>query len=132
MESTVSIIGGFVTLFGIVYYFFTTRHKERMALLETGADPNLFKHSSKNYQFLLTLGIVSVGLSLGIAVGYILEEGMIARQAQEIAAIRLSRPHYIPSYPAAYLISVFFFVGISLILAYLISQRLNAKTNNNN
>ncbi len=123
MEATVSIIGGFATLFGIVYYFLATRHKERMALLQTGADPNVFKATAKNNLFLLCLGLVSIGLALGIAGGYWLEGILINQHAQEIAAIRQHKPHFKPSYPEAYLMNVFFFVGLSLVLSYFISRK---------
>ena len=33
----------FLMIFAIVYVIYTTRNKERMALIERGADPKLFK-----------------------------------------------------------------------------------------
>lgn len=131
MESTVSIIGGFATLFGIAYYFFTTRHRERMLLLERGADPSIFKQRSGSKIFLLTLGIISIGLSIGIACGYVLESFMIMQNQQEIAALRQQRPHFTPSYPSAYLISVFFFAGISLIISYFVVRKSNRANTHN-
>lgn len=127
MGPTIVITAGFATLFGIAYYAITTRQKERMTILETGTSPDLFRKSPVRNTFLLTLGIVSMMLSLGIAVGYLLEGMVIARHQAEIAAIRQVRPTYKPSHPEAYLISVFFFVGLGLVLSYFIGIRESRK-----
>ena len=33
----------FASAFGIMYMFYTTRNRERMAMIENGANPELFK-----------------------------------------------------------------------------------------
>lgn len=56
----------FAMIFGIVYVFVTARNRERMALIEKGADPKLFesvKSSSKTG--LLKWGLLLVGVGLG-------------------------------------------------------------------
>jgi hypothetical protein len=71
MESTSAalFISISLVIFGISYYYFTTRHKERMEILERGLHPNHFKGQSDSLPLLLILGIISIGLALGVATG---------------------------------------------------------------
>lgn len=67
----------FGTLFGIVYLFFSTRHKERLALIEKGADASLFNTGStptKNgwLKLLLNIGLMAMGIGLGVFLGGVL------------------------------------------------------------
>ena len=39
MESILVPLGSFALTFGIIYFVLTTRHKERIKLIESGADP---------------------------------------------------------------------------------------------
>lgn len=60
-------IAVFAMIFGIVYVVVTARNRERMALIEKGADPKLFesiKFSSRNRG--LRWGLLLVGVGLGI------------------------------------------------------------------
>ena len=95
-----------LVVFGIAYYFFTTRHKERMAIIETGQSPDLFKRQGQWLYFLLTLGIVSIGIALGIIAGYLIQ-----------TLIKLQGFWVISS-------SILIFLGISLILCYFILKSL--------
>jgi len=59
-------IAVFAMIFGIVYVIVTARNRERMALIEKGADPKLFesiKTSSKTR--LLKWGLLLVGVGIG-------------------------------------------------------------------
>jgi len=64
----------FSSIFGMVYVFLNTRNKERLALIEKGADASLFA-SKKNYKSNLTLkfGMLAVGIGVGILVASIME-----------------------------------------------------------
>jgi hypothetical protein len=96
-----------LVVFGIGYYYFTTRHKERMAIMEKGLSPDIFKGLNNYLPLLLTLGIVSIGISAGIAVGYLLHDWL---SAGAIYAVPFS---------------IFFFLGISLLASYVILKRMN-------
>ncbi|MGB9747644.1 MAG: DUF6249 domain-containing protein [Bacteroidales bacterium] len=66
----------FAMVFGWVYVYYTTRHRERMALIEKGADASIF--SGKNSSFFgplatLKLGMFLAGIALGILAGGLLE-----------------------------------------------------------
>ena len=64
----------FSSIFGMVYVFLNTRNKERLALIEKGADASLFA-SKKHYKSNLTLkfGMLAVGIGVGILVASIME-----------------------------------------------------------
>lgn len=100
-----------LVVFGIAYYFFTTRHKERMAIIETGQSPDLFKKQGQWLYFLLTLGIVSIGIAFGILTGAVIQP-MVDLNGFWVMSI-----------------SIFFFLGISLILCYYILKSKFKKEN---
>ncbi len=68
----------FGTIFGIFYLYFSTRNKERMALIEKGADASIFmKGRPKNAApfwkvLILNLGLLAMGIGVGILLGTIL------------------------------------------------------------
>lgn len=101
----------FATIFGIVYLFLSTRNKERMALIEKGADAKMFnsgkKLSWKN--FALSVGMLAIGIGLGVIVAAIL--GSTTSIGEEVA------------YPSM----IFLFAGISLVLYFFLARKLNNK-----
>lgn len=63
----------FASIFGIFYVWLTTRNKERLSLIEKGADASLFatkKDHRMNYT--LKFGMLAVGIGIGILVGSLL------------------------------------------------------------
>ena len=62
-------IAFFAMVFGIVYLF--VRRKERVALIEKGADASIFE-SSKNQPSSLKWGLLLVGIGAGILLGKVL------------------------------------------------------------
>ena len=73
MEAILVPLIVFSSIFGIVYVFLNTRNKERLSLIEKGADASLFA-SKKNYKSNLTLkfGMLAVGIGIGILIASIL------------------------------------------------------------
>jgi F0F1-type ATP synthase membrane subunit c/vacuolar-type H+-ATPase subunit K len=110
METLIAFIAFFATVFGVMYVFYTTRNKERLALIEKGADASLFntgketKYSWGKYS--LKFGMLMTGIGLGIIAGAILE----ARSA-------------FPSEEAGYFSMIFIFGGLALVLFYLIDRK---------
>jgi hypothetical protein len=92
-----------LALFGISYYYFTTRYKERLALIEKGLSPTAFTQPIGYLPLILLLGILSMGIALGIAAGAVLS----------VLPLPGSQ-HY------AYPLAIFFFLGLSLVVAYYI------------
>lgn len=67
----------FAGIFGIFYLYFTTRNKERMALIEKGADAKIFtkgrQHTAPVWKVLiLNLALLLMGIGAGIVIGGIL------------------------------------------------------------
>jgi hypothetical protein len=96
----------FVTVFGIVYVAVSARNKERMALIEKGADASIFNrgNTGRSGKWALKLGMLSIGVALGVLVGYLFESmGM----NDDVA------------YPAG----IFLFGGGALVAAFYISRK---------
>jgi hypothetical protein len=51
METLIAFIALFATVFGIMYVHYTTRNKERLALIEKGADASLLIPGRKERRF---------------------------------------------------------------------------------
>ena len=92
-------------LFGVCYYFLTTRHRERMALIERGLPKDYFKDDIRYFPFVLLLGIISIGIAVGIVAGAFLET-----MENAVSGIL----------PA----SIFFFLGVSLVASYFVLRRI--------
>ena len=78
MEEAVVVLIIFGTLFAVIYVFLTTRNKERLALIEKGADAKLFKTGARNNGWtgviVLNIALLSIGIGLGILLGSLLVE----------------------------------------------------------
>ena len=108
---TVKVLLLFLVVFGMFYLWISSRHKERMALIEKGESAdNIFGDPPKGVRkWILNLGIFACGIAIGILVGSLLENiGMNDDQA----------------YPAA----IFLFGGLALVTAFFISRRLNGNS----
>ncbi|MDP4223195.1 MAG: hypothetical protein Q8868_07785 [Bacteroidota bacterium] len=111
MGVLVAFIAFFATVFGIMYVFYTTRNKERLSLIEKGADASLF-NTGKDVQgagwnkLTLKIGLLLVGVGLGIIVGAILESMNV-----------------FPHEEAGYFSMIFIFGGLSLVLFYLFDRK---------
>ncbi len=68
---------GTISVFGclgfILYVFLRTRHKERMALIESGTDASIFKRS-RNIHANLKWGMLGVAIGIALFLGHFLEE----------------------------------------------------------
>ena len=79
--ASLAIIGTFGTSALLIYMFLATRHKQRIALLEHGQEAKVF-NSARQRNDALKFGMLSIGIGLGILVGYFLDEiGMAAEPA---------------------------------------------------
>ncbi|WP_298222547.1 DUF6249 domain-containing protein [Flavobacterium sp.] len=67
-EGIVIPVSLFLTIFGIVYLYFSTRNKERLALIEKGADASIFRRSGNSFQtvILLNLALLFMGIGAGV------------------------------------------------------------------
>ena len=67
----------FAAIFGMVYLYFSTRNKERLALIEKGADASIFnigKRSGSSWKVIvLNIAFLLMGVGLGIFIAHLLE-----------------------------------------------------------
>jgi hypothetical protein len=112
MEGLLGFIAFFATIFGVVYVHYTTRNKERMALIEKGADASLFSTGKEaikwNFswsKFTLKIGMLAMGIAVGILTAAIMANAGILDE------------------DALYPSMIFFFGGLSLILFYIIDRK---------
>ena len=121
MEEFAVLISILATAFGAYYYYMNTRHKERMALIDSGVYASLFYSSKKKPQggmisFFLGLGIVSVCLSIGILLGLFL-----------VRLLRAIDDNSRGDYEQVYVIMVFLSIGTGLIISYFVIKKLIRK-----
>jgi len=70
-------IAFFGVIFGIVYLYVSSRNKERLALIEKGADASIFnigKRGSSWKVIVLNLAFLLMGIGLGTFIGSIIDE----------------------------------------------------------
>lgn len=99
LTAIIAIIVTFGTAFGIVYIVMTTRHRERMSMIQRGIDPGTAPRTPEP-QKALKDGIQLIAATIGLGCGYVLDYYTDA-----------------PS-PWVYLAPVFFFIGIAMIVYY--------------
>jgi len=71
----------FGTIFGIFYLYLSTRNKERLALIDKGADAGIFARGKRGDNnpapfwkvFILNLAVLAMGIGLGIIIAMIIE-----------------------------------------------------------
>lgn len=105
MEGIFVPIGFFLALFAILYVYWTTRTKERLALVEKGMDAGIFKTDPVRRRLdLVKWGIFLIALGLGVVGGFALSNAI-----NEVVA-----------FFTAILISG----GLGLIVAYVVISKL--------
>jgi flagellar biosynthesis protein FliQ len=67
----------FLAIFGVVYLYLSTRNKERLALIEKGADASIFMSSRQSgasfYKvILLNLALLLMGIGIGVFIALLL------------------------------------------------------------
>ena len=64
----------FAAIFGIFYLYITARNKERLSMIEKGADASMFTSKRNFYAMTLKVGMLLVGIALGILIGSLIDE----------------------------------------------------------
>ena len=108
----------FIVLFGIFYLHYSTRNRERLALIEKGADASIF-FSAKAAQkgtsvpvwkiLILNMSVLLIGIGVGVFVGSILEAYTLIEQG------------------VAFTGSIFLMAGIGLFVGFTLSKKLVEK-----
>ena len=110
MDALLIPIVFFALTFATLYVYLTTRNKERLALIEKGADPSLFKQKveSGNGYGIFKLGLFCIGIALGIIAGYFLNDSGMDEGP-------------------AFFSMIFLFGGIGLVVSFLLQGRFEKK-----
>jgi len=95
-------VSAFLTIFGVIYVYLTTRNKERLSMIEKGVDPDTF--TFRWSRFSLKIGLLAMGIALGVLMGQALTKmGM----HEEPATISM----------------IFLFGGSGLVLEYFLAKK---------
>lgn len=97
-------LAAFAAIFGIIYVFLITRHREKMSMLEKGVDPSLFS-PTRGTSYTLKFGMLAVGIALGILTADLLYRNDALQRAP------------------AYFAMTFLFGGASLILNFIVERK---------
>ena len=121
MEPVIVFIALFATVFGVMYVFFTTRNKERLAMIEKGADASLFDRKGSSFsiaKFILNLALLFIGIGLGIFTGSLI--GTDTRFNGEIVSQGLTTLDMEITIPSM----IFIFGGLGLIAGFFITRNI--------
>lgn len=103
----------FIVVFAIAYLYYSTRNKERMALIEKGADASIFVKGKREKTapvwkvLVLNLALLLMGIGAGIMVGGILASSLNVEW--DIA---------MPG-------SIFFLAGTGLLIGFFITKKMD-------
>ncbi len=111
MEVAIVFISLFIVVFGILYLYYSTRHKERLALIEKGQDVSVFM-SAKTPSTIspwkiisVNLALISIGVGTGILFGSFLYN--VVGMQEEVA----------------YSASIFLLAGAGLLIGALMAKK---------
>ena len=109
METLIPI-SFFLAVFGIVYLFLSTRNKERLALIDKGADATIFMKGRNGASFgkliILNIALLLMGIGVGVFIALLLT-----------AYTRLDRQAI---YPA----TIFTMAGLGLFIGFYMTKKL--------
>ncbi len=106
MEGLFVPIGFFLAIFAILYVYWTTRTKERLALVEKGLDAGIFKGECSQLA-LVKWGIFLIAVGVGVVAGFAL-----SRAIDEVVA---------------FFTAILVCGGLGLIVAYVVTSKLLKK-----
>lgn len=115
MEESIIVFIIFGTIFGLAYLHYSTRHKERLALIEKNSDASIFVRGKKEHAapiwkiLILNIALLLMGIGIGIFVASILEYNFDVKN--EVA------------YPA----TIFLMAGTGLFTGFKLTQSLDKK-----
>jgi hypothetical protein len=104
----------FLAVFGIVYLFLSTRNKERLALIEKGADASIFMSRSgipTGRIIILNLALLLIGIGVGVFIALLLSTYTSLRD------------------DAVYPATIFTMAGIGLFVGFYMTKNLENRQN---
>lgn len=102
----------FGVIFGIFYLFISSRHKERLSLIEKGADASIFYNKDRKLTpvwkiFVLNLALLLIGIGVGIFLASLLHYNFGVEEG------------------VAYSGTIFLVAGVSLFVGFNMSKKLD-------
>lgn len=125
MEVAIVFMFLFAVIFGIFYLFYSTRNKERLALIEKGVDASIFmKGSGRNAApfwkvLILNLGLLAMGIGVGILLGTLLSYNFGYNGSWE------NRPENAIDSGVFYAASIFLSAGGALLIGFKQTKKLD-------
>jgi len=121
MATAVVFIVLIASVFGVFYLFFSTRHRERMGLIEKGVDASLFTNSRvakssrqkvPSFRFSLKSGMLIIGTGVGLILSFILYHWIGPMGYNGIEALYITGV-------------IFVFGGMGLVAGYYLGRKLD-------
>jgi hypothetical protein len=116
----------FGSIFGVFYLYFSTRNKERLALIEKGVDATIFMKGQQNKKaapfwkvLILNLGLLAMGIGVGILLGTLLSYNFGYEGSWE------NRPQNAIDSGVFYAASIFLCAGGSLLIGFNQTKKLD-------
>ena len=112
VEDILIVLIIFSCIFGVIYTFLTTRNRERLTLIENGADAKLF-NSGKKYsfgQFILNIALLAIGIGAGVLFGAMFNSAGLEKGV-------------------AFTSCIFICGGLGLLGSYFLNRKLEEKSN---
>ncbi|QNJ96741.1 DUF6249 domain-containing protein [Constantimarinum furrinae] len=101
----------FGVLFGIYYLYISARNRERLALIEKGADASIFYSRERKVTSIWKVVVINLALlSMGIGLGIFVAALMVQSGMDEDVA-----------YPG----TIFFMAGLGLLSGFFLTKKLN-------
>ncbi|MDX1462733.1 MAG: DUF6249 domain-containing protein [Marinirhabdus sp.] len=101
----------FAVIFGIFYLYISARNKERLALIDKGADASIFYGKDRKVTPIWKVIVINVALLLvGIGAGILLSEIIVQSGMEE----DIARPG-----------TIFLMAGIGLFCGFVLTKKLN-------
>jgi len=98
----------FAALFGVFYLYISSRNRERLALIEKGADASIFARRGKSGSaIILNLALLLIGIGLGIFIASLLH--YVLGVDEEVA------------YPG----TIFLMAGVGLFTGFTLTKKLH-------
>ena len=112
MEPIIAILIVFSSIVAIFYLFISTRHKERMSLIENGVDASTLYPNNRRVRpiwkiLLVNIALLLVGIGLGVFIGGVLHQ--FSGMKEEIV---------MPG-------TIFTMAGLGLFLGYRLSSKID-------
>ncbi len=115
MEEIIIVLTIFSSIFGVFYLHYSTRNKERLALIEKGAEASIFVKGKaekltpvwKIFILNLSLLLIGIGLAIFIASAMVLSFGLDAEVA----------------YPG----TIFLMAGIGLLTGFFMTKKIDSE-----